>query len=144
LIVHPEGAAAARESAAAKEALAAGRSVLLIDAFQTGTARATRDHSKRYFLTFNRSDDAHRVQDIVTALAFLKQIGAQDVRLAGLEKAAVWATFAAALAHIDLKLDAPLGAFRGTDEEFVRDFFVPGILRAGGLQAAQLLTAKYR
>jgi dienelactone hydrolase len=144
LIVHPDGAAAARESAVAKEALAAGRSVLLIDAFQTGTARATRDHSKRYFLTFNRSDDAHRVQDIVTALAFLKQIGAQDVRLAGLGKAAVWATFAAALAHIGLKLDAPLGAFRGTDEDFIRDFFVPGILRAGGLQAAQRLTAKYR
>jgi hypothetical protein len=37
-----------------------------------------------------------------------------------------------------------MGAFRGTDEDFIRDFFVPGILRAGGLQAAQRLTAKYR
>jgi dienelactone hydrolase len=144
LIVHPDGAAAARESAAAKQALAAGRSLLLIDAFQTGTAVAPRDRSHRYFLTFNRSDDAHRVQDVVTALAFLKQSGAEDVRLAGLEKAAVWTVFAAAVANTDVKLDAPLGAFRGTDDDFIRDFFIPGIQRAGGLEAARLLTEKYR
>ena len=144
LVVHPDGAAAARDSAAAKQAMAAGRSVLLIDAFQTGTAVAPRDRSQRYFLTFNRSEDANRAQDIVTALAFLKQNGATDVRLSGVDKAAVWATFAAALANTDLKLDAPLGAFQGADEDFIRDFFVPGIQRAGGLQAAQLLTAKYR
>ncbi len=140
LVVHPDGAEAARGAAQAKAALDAGRSVLAIDAFQTGSAVAPRDKTTRYFLTFNRSDDAHRVQDILTALAFLKQQGVTDIRIAGLEKAAVWVTFAAALANTPLKLDAPLGEFRGTDEDFLRAFIVPGIQRAGGLEAARMLT----
>jgi dienelactone hydrolase len=136
LVVHPDGAAAARK------AIAEGRSLLAIDAFQTGSAVAPRDRSMKHFLTFNRTEDANRVQDILTALAFLKQQGATDVRLVGVGKAAVWATFAAALAKTPLKLEAPLGNFRGTDEDFIRDFFVPGIQRAGGLDAARLLTKK--
>ena len=135
LIVHPDGAEAARNAVAGGE-----RSVLAIDAFQTGAAVAPRDSSARHFLTFNRTEDANRVQDILTALAFLKQQGATDVRLAGIGKAAVWATFAAALVTTPLKLEAPLGGFRGTDDDFIRDFFVPGIQRAGGLDAARLLT----
>lgn len=140
LIPHPKGAAAARESKAAAEAIAAGRSVLFIDAFQTGSAAAPRDTSARRFLTFNRTDDANRVQDVLTALAFLKQSGAQDIKLVGVDKAAIWARFAAALANIPMKLDADPGAFTGTDEQFIEQFFVPGIQRAGGLQAARLLT----
>jgi len=140
LVVHPNGAEAARSSDAARRALAEGRSLLTIDAFQTGAARAPRDTSTRYFLTFNRSDDANRVQDILTALAFLEQSGAPDLRLVGLEKAAVWALFAAALAGKPVALEAELGAFRGTDEDFINGFFVPGIQRAGGLGAALRLT----
>jgi dienelactone hydrolase len=139
LVVHPGGAEAARDSAAAKKAAADGRSVLAIDAFQTGGAVAPRDRSARHFLTFNRTEDANRVQDILTAVAFLKQQGATDVRVVGLDKAAVWATFAAAVAKTPLKLDAPLGSFRGTDDDFIRDFFVPGVQRAGGLEAARKL-----
>ncbi|MDP3001224.1 MAG: hypothetical protein Q8N47_27325, partial [Bryobacterales bacterium] len=134
LIVHPEGAEAGRKAVAGGD-----RSVLAIDAFQTGSAVAPRDSSARHFLTFNRTEDANRVQDILTALAFLKQQGATDVRLVGIGKAAVWATFAAALTTTPLKLEAPLGNFRGTDDDFIRDFFVPGIQRAGGLDAARLL-----
>ena len=142
LVIHPDGAEAARRSPAAQKAAAEGRSLLVIDAFQTGTAVASRDRSGRYFLTFNRSDDAHRVQDILTALAFLKQSGATDLKLAGEGKAAVWALFAAALLKTPpLSLEAPLGSFQGTDEDFIRDFFVPGIQRAGGLEAARRLTA---
>ncbi len=143
LALHPDGADAARASAQAQKALADGRSLLAIDAFQTGRAAAPRDRSKRHFLTFNRTDDAHRVQDILTALAFLKQSGIKDIRLSGSGKAAVWALFAAALVESPLlSLDAPLGNFRGTDDDFIRDFFVPGIQRAGGLEVARRLTAR--
>jgi dienelactone hydrolase len=136
LVVHPGGAELARDSAAARRAAADGHAVLAIDAFQAGSAVAPRDRSARHFLTFNRTEAANRVQDILTAVAFLKQQGATEVRLVGLDKAAVWATFAAALAETPLKLEAPLGSFRGTDDDFIRDFFVPGIQRAGGLDAA--------
>ncbi|HYO80001.1 MAG TPA: hypothetical protein VES20_01260 [Bryobacteraceae bacterium] len=113
LIVHPEGAEAARRSSEAEAARREGRSVLAIDAFQTGSAVAPRDRSGRYFLTFNRSDDANRVQDIATAIAFLTQSGESNITLIGIGKAAVWATFAAAGSPRSVALYAPLGDFRG-------------------------------
>lgn len=139
LIVHPDGAEAARKSQEASSAIRGGRSVLAIDAFQTGSAVAPRDRSHRHFLTFNRTDDQNRVQDIITALAFLRQTGASEITLVGLGRAAVWATFAAAVTKPPLKLQAPLGDFKGEDQDFVNGFFVPGVQRAGGLRAAQML-----
>ncbi|MEO8051353.1 MAG: hypothetical protein ABI833_13130 [Acidobacteriota bacterium] len=136
LAIHPEGAEAARKDPAVVRLLQAGRAVLLIDTFQTGTAKAPRDRSVKMFLTFNKSDDANRVQDILTALAWLKQ---PKTQLIGLGKAAIWCEFAAAVAPVAVDLQADLAGFHGTDEEFVRDFFVPGIQRAGGLRAAQAL-----
>ncbi|HWB99441.1 MAG TPA: hypothetical protein VG672_22180, partial [Bryobacteraceae bacterium] len=137
LVVDPEGAAAARHRPEVQKLVKAGRPVLLIDAFQTGTAVTTRPKQDGFYLTFNRSDDANRVQDILTALAYLKKSG--DVELIGLGKASVWALFAAAVAPSPVKLQADLGSFRGSDQDFINGFFVPGIQRAGGLQAAQLL-----
>ncbi|MCL4851986.1 MAG: hypothetical protein KJZ78_11480, partial [Bryobacteraceae bacterium] len=92
----------------------------------------------------NKSDDANRVQDILTALAFLKSQGASGIRLAGIGKAAVWATFAAALTDAAVTLDADLGSFQGSDEDFIKNFFVPGIQRAGGLKAALALAGTSR
>jgi len=136
LVVHPEGAEAARRTPEVARLLASGRAVLMIDAFQTGAAVAPRDRSVSMFLTFNKSDDANRVQDILTALAWLNT---PHTRLVGLGKAAVWCTFAAAVAPEPVDLDAGLGAFTGTDEDYIKEFFVPGIERAGGLQAARTL-----
>jgi hypothetical protein len=129
LVVHPEGAAAGRAAHHLESAL-------YLTAFQTGDAVAPRDRSHRHFLTFNRSDDAERVQDILTALRWMESRGMRAPKLICSGKAAVWCTFAAAAAPLAVTLDAPLGAFQGTDEDFHRDFFVPGIQRAGGLKAA--------
>ena len=89
----------------AQAALAAKRPVLLIDAFQTGSSIAVRDRSHRYFLTFNRSDDANRVQDILTALG-LRNAKPGKIELRGSAQAGIWCTFAAAVAGMDLKLKA--------------------------------------
>jgi dienelactone hydrolase len=136
LVVHPDGADAARKDPAVARLIASGHSVLLIDAFQTGSAKAPRDRSGKMFLTFNRSDDANRVQDIITAMAWLKQPKPQ---LIGLGKAAIWCEFAASVSPIAVDLQADLSGVQGTDEEFAKDFFVPGIQRAGGLRAARSL-----
>ncbi|MEO7650043.1 MAG: acetylxylan esterase, partial [Bryobacteraceae bacterium] len=144
LVVHPSGAAEARKIPVARAAIAGKRPVLLIDAFQTGSSVANRDRTHRYFLTFNRSDDANRVQDILTALAFLKSRGPEKIELHGIGTAAIWCTFAAAVAGFDLTLNADLNGFSGTDEEFLNRFFVPGVQRAGGLDAALRLTADAR
>ena len=136
LIIHPDGAQAARKSPEAARLIQSGRAVLMIDAFQTGSAVAPRNRSARMFLTFNQSDDANRVQDILTALAWLHP---PKTTLIGAGKAAVWALFAAAAAPEPVDLHADLANFRGTDDDFATTFFVPGIQRAGGLAAARAL-----
>jgi hypothetical protein len=140
LVVHPDGAEGARGTAAAQDRIRAGRPVLLIDAFQTGKARAPRDTSHQHFLTFNLTDDAHRVQDILTAAAFLRSRQPGAVEVVGLNRAGLWALFAAALSPPEISLAADLDWFEGSEDDFLRYFPVPGIRRAGGLGAALFLT----
>jgi dienelactone hydrolase len=144
LVVHPDGAEAARKSPAVQELIREKRAVLLIDAFQTGPAVAPRDRSHDHFLTFNRSDDANRVQDILTALKFVGTKQPGKIEVIGLGKAGPWAVFAAAVAPAELKLKADLSGFDGSDQDFLDRFFVPGIQKAGGLDAALLLTEGMR
>jgi hypothetical protein len=129
VVVDSGGAGAAKKNASG--------SALLLTVFQTGDAVAPRDRSAAHFLTFNRTDDANRVQDILTALAYLKQEGAKDLRVAGTGKAAIWALFAAAAAPVPVAFDGKLDGFAGEDQQFIEQFFVPGIQRAGGLAAAR-------
>jgi hypothetical protein len=98
----------------------------------------------RNFLSFNKTDDANRVQDILTALAWLRladdeKRSSAPLRLVGLGKAAVWCLFAAALSRQPVDLQADLGGFTGADQDYIDSFFVPGIQRAGGLRAARQL-----
>lgn len=129
VVIDPDGAEAARENA--------GQSGLLVTVFQTGDAVAPRDQSAAHFLTFNRTNDANRVQDILTALAYLNQQGARNLRVIGRGKAAIWALFAAAVAPVPVAFDGELNGFTGQDQDFIDQFFVPGIQRAGGLAAAR-------
>jgi len=138
LVVHPKGAAAGLQSPEVKALVKQNRPVLLIDVFQTGSAVAPRHRSHEHFLTFNLSDDACRVQDILTALAFLQQSSSKPVELIGLGDAAVWSYFAAAVAPGPIGLHADISGFHGTDDDFLHFLNVPGIQRAGGLNAAKL------
>ena len=127
IVVHPTGAT---------EAVKPNQPALLLTTFQTGRSKARRESPKRHHLTFNRSDDANRVQDIVTAINYLHSQSPAPLELRCTETAAIWCTFAAAMSTVKVRLDAPLGTFKGTDQELLDDFFVPGIQRAGGLSAA--------
>jgi dienelactone hydrolase len=137
LLIHPDGAEAARKSPEFAALVRTGRPIYTIDAFQTGAAVAPRNRDAKMFLTFNRSDDANRVQDILTVLRWLD---APDVELVGVGKAAVWCQFAAAIARQKVILKADTSNFMGSDREYLDSFFVPGIQRAGGLRVARLLS----
>jgi dienelactone hydrolase len=114
----------------------AGRPALRIEVFKT------RDHSAKHFESFNKSDDQLRVQDILTALAWLHGKYPGPVELIGVGTAAgVWCEFAAAVAPVPVRLHIDIGAFTGTDEDFLRYFNVPGIQLAGGLAEVNRLTA---
>ena len=137
-IVNADGAKAASESEAFRSARASGHSILCIDAFQTGLAKTPRPKRAKFYLTFNRSDDQNRVQDILTALAFLHKTS-EPIKLIAEGRARVWCLFAAAVAPVPTQMDIASIPFRGGDNEFLTEFFVPGIQRAGGLTTASIL-----
>ncbi|MEO7650942.1 MAG: hypothetical protein ABIZ80_10785, partial [Bryobacteraceae bacterium] len=69
----------------------------------------------------------------------LQQTGSPRVRLVGEGKSAIWATFAASVSGVRVSLEAEWPQFSGADQDFLDHFFVPGILRAGGIEAARSL-----
>jgi dienelactone hydrolase len=127
LVIHPEGAEAAGRDPRVAELHRAGRALLLLDVFQTGAAMAPRNLNVKFYLTFNASDDANRVQDILTALAYLNEKHFTHPVLLGLGKAAAWVRFAKAMAPMDAALSDDTGSFACTDQEFLRDLLVPGV-----------------
>jgi dienelactone hydrolase len=137
VVIHPEGIDAARRNPQVAALIAAHQPVMLADVFQTGSSHTHRDRSGAWFLSYNQTDDANRVQDILTVLSYAKSLTGEEVRLVGLDDAAIWCVFAAAIAPIPVRFSgAPSRPFPGTDDDFHDRFFVPGIQRAGGWQAA--------
>jgi hypothetical protein len=119
---------------------------MTIDAFQTGSAIAPRDTSSRGFTSYNLTNDQARIQDIVTALEYLRSRSqAQTVNLIGLEGAGLWAYFARAVAGDGVNLVADLGQFAAdTDAEYLKNFFVPGLRKAGDFRSASVVNTQGR
>ena len=90
--------------------------------------------------------DANRVQDILTALAYMQdRAKAQTVNLAGLELGGVWSYFARAMAGPNVSLTADLAQFRvDQDEEYMQRFYIPGLRKAGDFRAAAVLNSGSR
>ena len=136
LLLHPAGMAEAEKTEDFRELRAAGRAVLLMDAFQTGSAVAPRDRSHRHFLTFNVSDDAGRVQDVAAALEELWRRTRQPVEIRAAAAARRWALFGAAIAGVPVRFDAVAEEFDEDEARLEKEFFVPGLLHAGGAESA--------
>ncbi len=101
-------------------------------------AEDTRDRSAKHFLTFNKSDDAIRVQQVLDAIAFLHKSHSGPIELIGVGTAgSVLAAAAAAVAPVEIHKHVDLSKFHGTDEDFLKYLNVPGIQLAGGIKALQ-------
>lgn len=163
IVIDPDGSAAALQSGLVARLRKEKRPLLLLDVFQTGAAKAPRDREDHptvtpdnakdetaverqadatgggpKFLTYNVSDDAARVQDIVTAIAWAHKTSAR-VEIYAHGDAATWATFAAAVSATPITLHLEDTPQLTTDDDYLTHFDVPGILRAGGLSTAQQL-----
>lgn len=136
LYLHPDGIEGALASEGVRKLRAAGRAVMLIDAFQTGAAQAARNRSHRHFLCFNVSDDTARTADALAALEALAAKGPGPVEIQAEGKARWWALFAAALSGKPVRFDVRPGEFAVSDSDLARDYFVPGLQRAGGTEMA--------
>lgn len=127
--------------------LKAGQTVMTIDTFSTGSATPDErpgmaaKQEVRYFETYNRTASALRVQDILTALAYLRSLtGVTGVHLAGLRKAGLWALLAAGLSGEVDSLACDCSGFRNTsDEAYLKDLYIPSIRRAGDFRTAATL-----
>ena len=98
-----------------------------------------------YTWGYNRTLFAERVQDVLTAIARLVELGERPVRLVGLGAAASWTIAAAALAGDAVEAVAVEG---GWDFDRVRDLTDPALLpraaRHGGIGAFAALVAPRR
>jgi dienelactone hydrolase len=144
LLVHPTDSGAAAHTEEGARSLRSGRPVLIIDAFKESETRIRSSRSDAYFLSYNRSVSSERVQDILTAAAYLQSQSSVKLELIGLGDAGAWCIFAAAIAPTSIDVVADLNGFGGSDEDFRERFFVPGIQRAGGLNAALKLAGRVR
>ena len=144
LIVSSGGIAAARSTKMVKELIETSRPVLILEPFTPSLLRTQAALTNRNFFSYNRSDDAIRVQDVLIALSFLKANASGNIEVIALGSAGIASLFAAAVAPVETELLIDLDGFAGTDENFREEFFIPGIQRAGGLQAALRLTSSVR
>lgn len=118
--------------------LEAGHRVLGVSLFAGSTSPPPPEI--QFFTTYNRTDTANQVQDVLTAVAYLR--GLDDVRrlaVIGAGRAGLPTLLARALAPPVDALASDVGDFASEDEEaYLRELFVPGILRAGGFLTAAL------
>lgn len=121
--------------------VAAGYGVLAPDVFGLGEAERDPRDEGRHFLTFNRSDAAEKVQDIITAVAYAGE-RAETVHLVGVGAAGLWTLLARPLASVSGKTAVDLLAIDPMDKDaLVERAYIPGLARAGGVLAAGILSA---
>ena len=138
VIVHPDGSEAAHRSQFVADLLNNGSSALLLDVYQTGAAIApvTMQFSDR--LVFHLSDDAYRVQDILTGLRWMHD-RSSSLRLHCTGRASVWCLLAAAVAPYPVKLEIESIRNPASDGDLRKLINIPGLQRAGGLKVARAL-----
>ncbi len=153
LIVHPQGAMnlmnpeTGQPTCLVSELLAAGESVLGVDLFLTGAhssadGKVIRDTSDRYFTTYNRTDAALRVQDILTALTHLKaQTAFSTLSLIGLGEAGLWCLLAAGFTDVGRTVVDANQFDTDNDEAYLQTLPIPSIRRVGDFRTAGALVA---
>lgn len=115
--------------------------VLAMDAFLTGMASGERERDVRFFTTYNRTDDAERVQDVLTALAFLKSRYNQ-VHIVGFGITGLWGLLAGAIADFNGKIVADAAKFDASnDDEYVNRLYIPCFRRIGDFRTVLMLLA---
>ena len=153
LIIHSQGAMnlinpeTGQPTRLVVDLLAAGESVLGVDLFLTGAhssadGKVLRDDSIRYFTTYNRTDAALRVQDILTALAYLKsQTGLSTLNLIGLGEAGLWCLLAAGFADVARTVVDANQFDSDNDAAYLQSIPIPSIRRVGDFRTAGTLVA---
>jgi dienelactone hydrolase len=155
LVVHPGGKAALLDEGAPGpllgELLRHGHEVLAVDCFDTGEhvgppESADRLTRYKFYTTYNRTDTANRVQDILTAISYLEsRKDICTVNLIGQGEAGLWCMLARVFApNVERTVVDAAGFDNASDQEFIEKLHVPCLRRAGDLRTAGALIAPGR
>lgn len=128
-----------------------GWRVLMIDCFGTGAHAAPqgtpeRSPDKEFFDTYNRTDLAERVHDILVAAGYLDSRGdVSEVALVGSGKAGLWCLLAGPFApNVTSTVADAAGLDMSSDDAFLDDLYVPCLRHAGDFRTAMALAAPFR
>jgi dienelactone hydrolase len=153
VLVHPDGIAHflpnGKPDSLVTSLREKGCYVLLLDTFLTGSrasedARLQRKPFNNFFTTYNRTDLQERVQDLVTACAYLH--GVMDIHavtLAGLDHGGLWALLAAPAAD-SVAVDCARLDLTNDDALIQDDLYTPNLRRMGDFRTAAALAAPHR
>ena len=122
--------------------------MLAVDVFLTGEyhtawGQGGRVQNIRHFTTYNRTDAALRIQDILTSLAYLAHTNdGPDIDLIGIGEAGLWCLLARAVAPISVRTVADAARFSIDDDpSYIDRLFIAGLRKAGGFRSALALAA---
>lgn len=125
--------------------LKSGHAVVTIKNFQ-GLQFTEEARKYRYFTTYNRTDIANQIQDILTVLSYLNnkvagkiQSGGEKIKVnvVAMGNAGLWALLARGLSPEVNKMAVDVAQFDNTnDEAYLKQVPIPGIRRAGDFQTA--------
>ncbi len=144
LLIHPQGINAIY-SPLISSLLNNGQTVYTIDPLGAGKNVSEENpeesrNSHRFFNTFNRTDDAERIYDIILTL---RHISTESTNIVGFGNAGLWTLIAGAtIQDTNLRLVSDVGAFNTASEnDYLKRLPIPGILKAGGLPNTAALIA---
>ena len=117
-----------------------GTGETILDASWTARMKAVEEGGGAYFPAYNLTDTQARVQDILSAVAFVKKTYKKPCHMTGLAGVGGWTLLAHGLAENAAGCEADLSGLDFTDDKaFTEDLFIPNLRRAGDFVTAILL-----
>ncbi len=140
LIVSPDSEFVSGSKELIDQLVKAGHNVAFLTAFPGQNGSNDKD-KYNFIATYNRLNDAQRVQDVLTALAYLNKIkGAARLNVIGLKEGGLYALLARGFASgIDQMVVDTAQFDNNNDEEFLKRLAIPGLRRAGDVTTAAVI-----
>ena len=137
LLVSPDSEFVTGSKELIDQLVKAGHNVAFVTTFpgQNGSSDKTKYN---FIATYNRLNDAQRVQDVLTAIAYLNKIkGTAKLNVIGLKEGGLYALLARGFTSgIDQMVVDTAQFDNNNDEDFLKRLAIPGLRRAGDLTTA--------
>ena len=137
LIVSPDSEFVSGSKDLIDQLVKAGHVVAFLNCFP-GKNGTEEPNKYKFISTYNRLNNAHRIQDVITAIAYLNKVkGNGRLNVIGLKEAGLYALLArSAVTGIDQMVVDAAQFDNNNDEEFLKRLAIPGLRRAGDFTTA--------